>query len=100
MFVHTVFFWLKRGTPEAARAKLIQDCRDYLGKVPTVRRLMAGPPALTPRPVVDNTYDVGLTVLLDDRAGQDLYQEHPLHKEFITRNQEHWQRVQVYDFAE
>jgi hypothetical protein len=54
---------------------------------------------MTPRPVVDNTYDVGLSVALDDRAGHDVYQEHALHKEFIARNQEHWQRVQVYDFT-
>ena len=100
MFVHTVYFWLKCGTPENTRAKVIQDCRDYLGKVPTVRRLLAGPPAMTPRPVVDNTYDIGLTVILDDRAAHDIYQEHPLHKEFVARNQECWQRVLVYDFAE
>jgi hypothetical protein len=99
VFIHTVYFWLKRGAPGDARTKLIQDCREYLGRIPTARSLWAGPPAMTPRPVVDNTYDVGLSVALDDRAGHDLYQEHALHKEFIARNQEHWQRVQVYDFT-
>jgi hypothetical protein len=53
---------------------------------------------MTPREVVDNTYDVGLCVALDDVAGHDVYQEHPLHKEFIARNKDHWQRVQIYDF--
>jgi len=100
MFVHVVLFWLKRGTPEAARVRLVEDCRSYLGKIPGVRKLWVGPPALTPRPVVDNTYDVGLVVLLDDRAGHDAYQAHPLHREFIARNEEHWQRVLVYDIAE
>jgi len=99
MFIHTVYFWLKRGAPEDARTRLAQDCREYLGRIPTARYLWAGPPAMTSRPVVDNTYDVGLSVALDDRAGHDLYQEHALHKEFIARNQEHWQRVQVYDFT-
>ncbi len=97
MFVHTVYFWLKRGAPAEARDRLVRDCVEFLGKVPTVRHLWAGPPAMTPRPVVDNTFDVGLSVVLDDRAGHDVYQEHALHKEFIARNQEHWQRVQVYD---
>jgi hypothetical protein len=99
MFVHVVYFWLKRGAPAAAREQLLRDCSGYLGKIPTVRHLWAGPPAMTPRPVVDNTYDVGLCVALEDRAGHDAYQEHPLHKDFIARNQEHWQRVQVYDFC-
>src|SRR3954467_4240270 len=65
MFIHTVYFWLKPGTSEDARAQLVRDCRDYLGKVPPVRQLGAGLPAGTPREVVDNSYGVGLTVVMD-----------------------------------
>jgi hypothetical protein len=98
MFVHAVYFWLNPGTPEAARLQLVADCKAYLSKIPTVRHLWAGRPAMTPRDVVDNSYDVGLLVALDDAAGHDVYQEHPLHKEFIARNKPHWKRVQIYDF--
>lgn len=100
MFTHVVFFWLKPGTPDAARQQLLTDCREYLSKVPTVRKLLAGRPANTPRAVVDNSYDVALIVTLDDRAAHDVYQEHELHKQFIARNNTHWARVQVYDFVE
>lgn len=99
MFVHVVYFWLNEGTPDSARQQLAVDCETYLGKIPSVRHLWAGGPAMTPRPVVDNSYDVGLCVVLDDAAGHDVYQEHPLHKEFIARNKPHWKRVQIYDFA-
>ena len=99
MFIHIVCFWLKEGTPGSAREQLVADCGKYLGKIPTVRHLWSGKPAMTPRDVVDNSYDVGLCVALGDRAGHDAYQEHPLHKEFIARNKAHWARVQVYDFA-
>lgn len=98
MFVHMVFFWLKQGTPDAAGAQLLDDCQTYLGKIPSVRHVWAGRPAMTPRDVVDNSYDVGLCVALDDAAGHDVYQEHPLHKEFIARNKPNWQRLQIYDF--
>ncbi len=98
MFIHTVYFWLKQGTPQAAREQLIGDCLSLLGKVPTVRQIFAGPPAMTPREVVDNSYGVGLTVIMDDKAGHEVYQEHPLHIDFIARNKEHWERVQVYDY--
>jgi hypothetical protein len=98
MFIHQVLFWMKPGAPADAARKLADDCHTYLGKVPTVRHLWAGPPAMTPRDVVDNSYGVGLCVVLDDTAGHDVYQEHPLHKEFIARNKENWQRVQIYDF--
>ncbi len=99
MFIHTVFFWMKPGSTEAAKQQLIADARLYLGNVPTVRQLWAGPPAMTPREVVDNSYDVGLTVVMDDVAGHDVYQAHEQHKVFIERNKEHWQRVQIYDFT-
>jgi hypothetical protein len=98
MFVHVVYFWTKDGTPDSAKQQLVEDCRKYLGDIPTVRHLWTGRPAMTPRDVVDNSYDVGLCVVLDDSAGHDVYQDHPLHKEFIARNKPNWKRVQVYDF--
>lgn len=100
MFIHTVYFWLKSDAPESAQPQLIADCRDYLSPIPTVRQLWTGAPAHTPRDVVDNSYACGLTVLFDDAAGHDVYQDHPLHQQFIARNEAHWQRVQVYDYTE
>src|SRR6478609_8002522 len=78
MFIHTVYFWLKAGTPAAAREQLVRDCREYLGKIESVRHLWAGVPAGTPREVVDNSYGGGLTVVLDDVAGHEHYQVAPL----------------------
>jgi len=100
MFVHTVFFWLKDGAPAGTADRLIADCRDFLGRCPTARNVWAGPPAQTPRDVVDNSYACGLTVLFENRADQDAYQDDPIHNEFIERNREHWSRVQVYDFED
>jgi hypothetical protein len=100
MFIHQVLFWLKKDVPQDAREKLIADGRELLGKIPTVRHLWTGKPAMTPREIVDNSYDVGLCVILDDSAGHDVYQEHPLHKDFIARNKANWERVRVLDFVE
>src|SRR4051812_37157229 len=98
MFVHTVLFYLKPETPADAREKLIQGCHTLLAKVPTVKELWAGQPANTPREIVDNSYGVGLTVCFADRAGHDVYQEHPLHLQFIAENKAWWERVRIYDF--
>jgi hypothetical protein len=100
MLVHTVYFWLKENAPPGERKRLAESCLGLLGRVPSVRHIWAGSPAATPRrEVIDASYDVGLTVVLDDLPAHDLYQEHRLHKEFIARHKEHWKRVQVYDFA-
>lgn len=80
------------------RDALLEDCRAILAKIPTVKHLWAGEAAMTPREVVDNSYDVGLCVIFDDAKAHDIYQKHELHQQFIARNKEHWQRVQVYDF--
>ncbi len=97
MFLHTVYFWFNEGVTDAQRDACIADCYEYLGKVPTVRHLWAGQPANTPRDVVDGSIGAGLTVVLDDRAAHDVYQQHDLHKQFIERNGDLWARVQVYD---
>ena len=100
MFVHTVFFWMKAGVSDADRKQLVSDCLEFLGKVPTVKQIWAGQPAQTPREVVDNSYDVGLTVILADKAAHDVYQAHPLHIDFIKRNKQNWDRVRVYDYIQ
>jgi hypothetical protein len=99
MFIHTVYFWMKPEATDAQRDQLVADAKHYLGRIPTVRHLWAGVPAMTPREVVDNSYGVGLTVVLDDSPGHDVYQVHELHLEFIARNKANWNRVQIYDFV-
>ena len=98
MFVHQVFFWLNEGTPDAARAELAKDCVSMLEKIPGVRHIWSGRPAMTPRDVVDNSYDVGLCVVFDDVKGHDVYQDHPSHNAFIKKHKPNWKRVQIYDF--
>jgi hypothetical protein len=99
MFTHVVLFWMKPDASANATQQTLDDCRSLLAKIPTLKFFDVGRPAMTPRDVVDNTYDVGLLTVFADRAGHDAYQEHPLHKEFIARNKANWSRVQVYDFV-
>jgi hypothetical protein len=100
MFVHAVYFWMKPGATAEQTAQLANDAKAYLGKIPEVRHIWVGKPAMTPREVVDNSYDVGLLVCLDDVKGHDAYQVAPLHLEFIARNKANWDRVKIYDFID
>ena len=99
MFIHTVYFWLNDSAGPDVQGKMLTDIPFLLGEIPGVRHCWVGKPAMTPRDVVDNSYQVGLTVVLDDTAGHDAYQVHPLHNEFVARYKQYWKRVQVYDFA-
>ena len=99
MFVHVVFFWMKPDAPPAHREQLLADCLSFLSGIPGVVAFDAGRPAMTPREVVDNTYDVGLLTVFADKAAHDAYQVHPLHLQFIERNKANCDRVKIYDFA-
>lgn len=98
MLIHTVLFWLKPQTSPRVREGMVADAHSDLSLIPAVRHLWSGRPAMTPRDVVDNSYDVGLCVVLDDQAGLDAYQPHELHHQFLAKYKPHWQRILVYDF--
>lgn len=95
-FIHTVYFWLKEGTTDEQK-EAFERGMESLREVASVRALHFGPPAMTPRDVVDNSYDYGLTMFFEDAAGQDAYQVDAVHEKLIEDHAAIWERVQVYD---
>ena len=95
-FIHTVFFWFNDSVTEEQKNGFIEGLQS-LKDVETVRDFHIGPPAGTPREVVDNSYDYALILHFEDKAGHDTYQEHPIHQAFIQAQESVWERVQVYD---
>lgn len=96
MLVHTVFFWLKKDLDAAKRAAFsagVESLRD----IPCAEAVYIGTPAATARPVVDRTYDIGLTVVLKDLEAHDAYQIDPLHTKFLDEFRIFWERVVIYD---
>jgi hypothetical protein len=95
--VHHVFFWLKNPQSMADRDRLLAGLRT-LEKIETVRGAHFGVPASTEkREVVDNSYSVSEILFFDDVAGQNVYQEHPIHKKFVEDCSHLWAKVVVYD---
>jgi hypothetical protein len=97
MLVHTVFFWLKPGLTEAQRAEFRAGV-ETLATIKGVDQVYVGAPApVTPRPVTDLSFAVGLTVICRDVAAHDAYQADPIHLAFIAKCKPLWERVVVYD---
>ncbi len=95
--VHHVFFWLKHPDSKEDLAKLLAGLRG-LGRIETVRGLHVGVPAATEkRAVVDNSFSASEILYFDDVAGQDIYQAHPLHQQFIAEHAHLGSKVVVYD---
>jgi hypothetical protein len=94
---HHVFFSLKDNS-EAAKQKLVADCKKYLDKHPGVESFAVGVLADDlKRPVNDREFDVSLHVVFVDKASHDKYQTAERHLKFIEENKDNWKKVRVFD---
>ena len=97
MLVHSVIFWLKKDLSPEDRSQFEKEVR-ALEEISTVDQIFLGKPAsTTKRPVIDDTYDFVLTVILKDVNAHDQYQEDHIHLKFISRCSHMWERVKIYD---
>ena len=97
MFVHTVLFWLKPGLNPADRERFRAGL-ETLKQISSADAVYIGTPASTDRPVIDRSYDFGLTVMLKGLAEHDAYQVDPIHTAFVANCSALWERVLIYDF--
>ena len=97
MLVHTVCFWLRDNLKPQERAEFLAGLESLKG-IASAEKVYVGTPASTEaRPVIDDSYDYCLTVLLTDLAAHDAYQIDPLHRDFLARFAAYWERVRIYD---
>jgi hypothetical protein len=98
MFSHVVIFWTKPEIPNAT-AELLVGAEKYLRPIPGVLSFHVGKMATSPRPVVDQSYQVALNLIFDTKQQQDEYQVHPLHLEFVEKVfKPCCARAVIYDF--
>ncbi len=100
MFSHVVIFWTDPANPKAAD-ELIAGAEKFLKPIPGVRAFHVGKMVPSHRPVVDQSYQVALNIIFDNKKEQDDYQAHPLHVQFVeTVLSKVKRKVVVYDFQE
>lgn len=98
--VHHVFFWLKNPSSTEDRDKLLAGVKS-LRKIETIKFIHVGVPASTEkRDVVDNSYHVSELMFFDSVEDQKVYQDHPIHQQFIKEHSMLWDKVVVYDTME
>ena len=96
-FIHTVFFWMNEGVTDEQKADFHKNGLNELSKIESIYKFFAGPPAMTPREVVDNSYDFALICHFKNAEDQDLYQVDSIHLKFIEDYKDLWEKVIVYD---
>ena len=96
MFIHHVYFWLKKAGNKEDTAKLIEGLRK-LSKVKTIQQFSIGIPAMSPRDVVDNSYAISWLCFFKNATDQADYQVDSIHLKFVEDYSHLWERVIVYD---
>ena len=98
MLVHVVFFWLKDGLSDSDKESFFKGL-ETLKEISCKGPVITGTPASTPeRPVIDSSYDFGLTCVFESIEEHNTYQAHEIHQKFIADCAKYWDKVQVYDY--
>lgn len=98
MLSHIVVFWTDPAKPQAVD-ELVAGAERYLPSIPGIVRFHVGRMVTSPRPVVDQTYQVALNVQFNDKVALDQYQVHPQHQQFLEKFfKPLCRKVLVYDF--
>lgn len=96
MFIHHVFFKLKNPNSEADKQALIEGL-NAMRPIKEFRAIHIGVPADTHREVIARDYAVSWLLIFDNPEDQQVYQVHPLHKNFVETCSHLWETVVVYD---
>ena len=98
MFSHIVIFWTDPAQADAAD-KVIAGGNKYLRHIPGLTHFHIGKMVGSPRPVVDQTYQLALNTVFTSKQAQDDYQVHPEHLKFVAEIVKPYvKKVTVYDF--
>lgn len=96
IFVHHVYFWLKKPESKEDKNKLIEGLKK-LTAVKTIKSFHIGQPAGTNRDVIERSYSISWLVIFNNAADQDSYQSDPIHLKFVEECAHLWSKVTVYD---
>ena len=77
---HVVLCWLKEPGNTEHRDQIINISRTFK-KIPGVLEVRAGEVISSDRPIVDDSFDVGILVIVPDAKGLQEYLDHPIHQE-------------------
>ena len=98
MFSHVVIFWTDPAQPNAVD-ELIVGANQYLKSIPGVLQFHVGKMSPSPRPVVEQSYQVALNLIFPSKAAEQAYQVHPQHIEFVEKVfKRTCQKAVIYDF--
>lgn len=80
---HVVLVWLKKPGDAADRAKVVAAAKNFQAEIREIQRLSVGQPLPSERPVVDDSFDVGLVMRFANAQDLSTYEKHPVHVQAV-----------------
>ncbi|HEY1083442.1 MAG TPA: Dabb family protein [Prosthecobacter sp.] len=81
---HVVLIWLKKPGDATDRAKVVAAAKQFQKEIPQIQHLSVGTPLASERPVVDDSFDVGLVMRFANPADLSVYEKHPAHVKAVN----------------
>ena len=95
---HVVLCWLKEPGNSGHRRKIIETSETFR-KIPGVQTLSVGQVIHSDRPIVDDSFDVAISITFASKADLQKYISHPIHTEAVDKVLKPLiARITVYDF--
>jgi len=96
---HVVMVWLKQPGNESQRSAFIKASEE-LNNLPGIISRHVGVVQASDRAIVDDTFDVAVTVTMKNKAALDAYLNNPKHKKILKEKiKPLTNRVVAYDFV-
>lgn len=98
--VHIVMIWLKEPGNDHHINGIIKTTQG-LKVIPEVQEMRVGEKVLSERSIVDDSFDVGIYMVFNNKEALETYLVHPLHKEAVQSVLRPLaSKILVYDFEE
>jgi hypothetical protein len=95
---HVVLIWLKKPGDCRQRESVLSQCRRFASEIGQIGHLSVGFALPSERPVVDDSFDVGLVMRFDSPKDLAAYEKHPVHVKAVEGLLKPLAaKIQVYD---
>lgn len=95
---HVIMVWLNKPATEKMRDDFVK-ASETLSDLPDIIHRHVGIVSQSDRKIVDDTFDVAITVTLKNKAALEAYLKHPTHKKVLAIIKPMVNRVVAYDFV-
>lgn len=95
---HIVLVWLKADTAPEVYERIVEGSKALAG-IGQIRDLQVGKAIPSERPIVDDSFSMGLYMRFDSAADMHAYLTDPRHVQFVdTQVKPHLEKLVIYDF--